>query len=360
MTLVTSALWFFGLQQVCARLSYASLPSESFWRRCLEDPDFRLEALYQPTVRIGPYEAVATAGSCFAQKIGRELRLSSARFLDLEPVPHGMTEATAARLGFGLYSARYGNIYSTAQWLQLAQDAFADDLRPEAFWSKEDRWFDGLRPRLEPGGFGSRDIAEAARQAHLFQVRQVFETADIFIFTLGLTERWEDARTGTVYPICPAAIDPAFGDPAHRFHTARVTEVVAELEACIALLRQHNPGLRFLFTVSPVPLMATATGGHVLLATARSKAVLRAAVEEILHTQPMCDYFPSYEIATQNPTCRDAFAPDQREVKDDVVERIMQAFFAAQTGLNRHDTATGQADEAETICDELLLDAARR
>ncbi|MBN2631596.1 MAG: GSCFA domain-containing protein [Rhodobacteraceae bacterium] len=341
-------------------MSYSSLPSESYWRRCLDDPDFQLGALYRPRVRIGPEDAVAAAGSCFAQKIGRELRLSSARFLDLEPVPHGMTERTAARLGFGLYSARYGNIYSTAQWLQLAQDAFADHLRPEAFWCKDGLWFDGLRPRLEPGGFVSRELAKAARRAHLLQVRRMFEQASVFIFTLGLTERWQDARTGTVYPICPAAVDPAFGDAAHRFHNSRVTEVVADMEACINLLRRHNSGLRFLFTVSPVPLMATATGGHVLLATSRSKAVLRTAVDEILHDQPMCDYFPSYELATQNPTCRDAFAADQREVKDAVVERIMQAFFAAQTGLARQIAVKGQGEAAETVCDEVLLDATRR
>lgn len=342
-------------------MSYASLPDECFWRRCLSAPDFRLNDLYRPTVVIGPDDAVATAGSCFAQKIGRELRRSTARFLDLEPVPHGMTEATAAELGFGLFSARFGNIYSTAQLVQLAEDALTGTLRDEAFWEKDGRWYDGLRPRLEPGGYASLDMVKAARLAHLAQVRRMFSEANVFIFTLGLTERWEDARSGTVYPLCPAAVDAAFGDPAHRFHNARVGEVVEELTRLVGLLRQGNPDLRFVFTVSPVPLMATATGGHVLGATARSKAVLRAAVDEVVTLVPGCDYFPSYEIATQNPLLRDAFGPDQREVRDEVVETIMRVFFAGQDRILRGGRgAAVQGEKDLEICDEVLLDAARR
>ncbi len=341
-------------------MSYLSLPDPSFWRRCLNSGNFRFDALYQPKVKIGPEEAIATAGSCFAQKIGQELRRSSARFLDAEPVPHGLSEATAAAMGFGLFSARYGNIYSTAQLLQLAEDALAGQLRDEAFWQKDGRWFDGLRPRLEPDGFASRELAQAARLAHLAQVRRLFQTAGVFIFTLGLTERWEDRRTGTVFPLCPAAVDPDFGDAAHRFHNARVAEVVSELERFVALVRGVNPGLRMILTVSPVPLMATATGEHVLTATSRSKAVLRAAVDEVVAGAEGCDYFPSYEIATQNPLLRDAFGPDQREVRPEVVEMIMQVFFAAQTGLARRAVAEAEGGAGDLeVCDEVLLDAVR-
>ena len=343
-------------------MSYSALPDKSFWRRCLDAEDFHLRGIYSPSLLFGPEATVATAGSCFAQKIGQELRASSARFLDVEPVPQGLSAATAAQLGFGLFSARFGNIYSTAQLLQLAEDAFADRLRDEAFWHKDGRWFDGLRPRLEPGGFASRDLAHAARLSHLAQVRRMFLEAEVFIFTLGLTERWEDARTGTVFPLCPAVVDPAFADSAHRFHNARMAEVVAELDQTITLLHRLNPDLRFLFTVSPVPLMATATGDHVLAATARSKAVLRAAVDEICHLHPSADYFPSYEIATQNPRLRDAFGPDQREVRPEVVETIMDVFFAAQTGLTRRVAAkdpTAEEAAAAELCDEVLLAAAR-
>ena len=124
-------------------MSYDALPDESFWRRCHAAPDFRMADIYHPRVLIGAEEAVATAGSCFAQKIGRELRASSARFLDLEPVPFGLTEATAAGMGFGLFSARCGNIFGAAQLVQLAEVAFAERLRDEACWGQGGIGFGG-------------------------------------------------------------------------------------------------------------------------------------------------------------------------------------------------------------------------
>lgn len=339
-------------------VSYSELPDACFWRKCLESADFRFDALYRPAFPITPEDPVVTAGSCFAQKIGHELRLSNARFLDVEPLPPGMSARSGAAYGFGLYSARYGNIYTSAQLLQLVEDALSARLRDEALWQAEGRWYDGLRARLEPGGYASREILSEARLSHLRKVRQLLLEARVFIFTLGLTERWQHAGTGTVFPLFPGAVNRGFASADHVFHNSRVGEVVAELSATIALMRSVNPGLRFLFTVSPVPLMATATGGHVLAATARSKAVLRAAVDEILLSEEGCDYFPSYEIATANPLCRDAFDAGGREVRDEVVRQIMGVFFAAQPALSRN-VASDVPEQPDTVCDEILLQAAK-
>jgi hypothetical protein len=88
--------------------------------------------------------------------------------------------------------------------------------------------------------------------------------------------------------------------------------------------------------------------------------VLRAAVDEVITLLPGCDYFPSYEIATQNPLMRDAFGPDQREVREVVVETIMQVFFAGQEGILRDGRgAAVPEDKGIEVCDETLLDAAR-
>lgn len=165
-------------------MSYEDLPDAAFWRRCLADASFRLADLYAPRVTLSCDDRIATAGSCFAQKIGRELRQSSATFLDVEPVPHGLTDATAASLGFGLFSARYGNIYTTAQLLQLVEDCLASGLRDETFWKKGDRWVDGLRPRIEPGGFATRDLAIKARLSHLDRVARLFRDATVWVIRL--------------------------------------------------------------------------------------------------------------------------------------------------------------------------------
>lgn len=338
--------------------SYSTAPPMSFWECCSSDSEFRLGEIFQPRFLLNAGERIGAAGSCFAQKIGYELRQSNANLVDVEPKPHGMSHLTAAKLGFGIYSARYGNVYTTAQWLQLIEDAFSNRIREEAIWQINGRWYDGLRPRLEPGGFSSLDLCVAARQAHLSQVRCMFLDVSVFIFTLGLTERWENQETGTVFPICPEVINPAFGHRNHIFRNARIGQVVEELNQCISLLRKHNPLIRFIFTVSPVPLSATATGCHVLNATSRSKAVLRTSVDEICFQNQDCDYFPSYEIVTQNPKMRDSFNPDQRTVKNEVVDVIMNTFFSAYPALKR---GVGAAmSEPATNCDEVLLAAVSR
>lgn len=338
-------------------LSYHHRPKWSFWNRCQQDEGFLLDAIYTPRVTLEPGTQVATAGSCFAQKIGSRLGQTDATLLDLEPLPPGMRPETGRRYGYGLYSARYGNIYTSAQLLQLAEDAFTPRLRPEAIWPGHGRWYDGLRPRIEPEGFESREILEAARLSHLRKVRLLLMRTEVFIFTLGLTERWQHAGTGTVFPVWPGVVTCAESDGRHVFVNARVAAVVEELDRFIRLVRLHNPGFRVIFTVSPVPLVATATGGHVLAATVRSKAVLRTAVDEILQLHEGCDYFPSYEIATASPRLRAAFDADEREVRAEVVDRIMKIFLAAHPGLGRR--AIGAADDgADTVCEELLLRAA--
>ena len=336
--------------------TYKGAPPSSFWRRCLSERDFYIKEAYKPSFTLSDSDKIATAGSCFAQKIGYELRKSTASVLDFEPTPPGMSSHTAAKLGFGLYSARYGNIYTSAQWLQLIQDAFSLSIRSDAIWLKNDRWFDGLRATLEPNGFSNYDTCVSARLAHLFQVRRLCVDADVFIFTLGLTERWQNRKSGTVYPIFPNSIAAEFGSLDHCFWNSNVRETVEELSQCITLLRSHNPSLRFILTVSPIPLMATATGDHVLVATSRSKAILRAAIEEVSCNFSGCDYFPSYEVITSNPLLREAFQPDKREVTSEAVEAVMQVFFHGHPMVKRSITA--QVEQEFTNCDELLLGTA--
>ena len=50
----------------------------------------------------------------------------------------------------------------------------------------------------------------------------------------------------------------------HHFHNSSHEEIVTELQQAFAAIRAVNPRMKFLLTVSPVPLTATATPDHVL------------------------------------------------------------------------------------------------
>ena len=76
-------------------------------------------------------------------------------------------------------------------------------------WEQDGRFYDPLRPVIEPGGFASEDELRAARAATLAAIRDAVRRAHIFVFTLGLTECWEHRETGLQYALCPGTVPGA-------------------------------------------------------------------------------------------------------------------------------------------------------
>lgn len=349
-------------------MPYSNLPPHAFWRLCRDDPRFRLSDIYRPKFRLSPGMNVATAGSCFAQNIGRYIRTSRLRLVDTEPAPRGMAPDTAARFGYGLFSARYGNIYTARQLRQLLQDAASGMVHDSAIWAREGRFYDGLRPGTEPEGLASPAEVRGHRREHLARVRQVVDEADVFIFTLGLTEAWVDRESGVVFPTAPGVVAGTYDPDAHEFANFGMADTFEDLAAALDILRAANPALKVILTVSPVPLTATASGAHVLNATSYSKSVLRAVAGEMATLDAQVDYFPSYEIITGVPFVGRFYKPNLRNVTREGVDTAMSVFFAAQDGLSQglpHDAGPlpsispvidGVGDDDE-ICEEAMLEA---
>ena len=227
---------------------------------------------------------------------------------------------------------------------------------------------DPFRPTIEPGGFASEAELRADRAHHLGRVREMFETLDIFVFTLGLTEGWVSAIDGAVFPLCPGVSGGVFDAGRHRFHNFRVGEVTADLAAFVARLRGVNPAARIILTVSPVPLAATASGNHVLAATTYSKSVLRAAAQEVAEDHDGVFYFPSYEMIMGAPAAARYFADDMRNVTEEGVAHVMSVFLRHAAGVEGAgpfaerqtvpDATIAAAREwVEVMCDEAMLDA---
>jgi GSCFA family len=345
---------------------YTDLPPRAFWRTGVaESSPFGLADLWQPKFPFQANDAIMTAGSCFAQHIGRALKAAGLNLLDVEPAPPGMSEASANRFGYGLFSARYGNIYTTRQLLQLLDDVVEGKLRAENVWEKNGRFFDALRPGVEPDGLASAADVHLMREVHLARIAKLLTRTDILIFTLGLTEAWQDHATGQVWPICPGVVAGKFDPERHGFVNFTFSDVLADLTEIRARMTEIRPGLRMILTVSPIPLTATASGSHVLAATTYSKAVLRAAAGEFAALHPDVDYFPAYEIVT-NPAARgQCFAPNLRNVTPEAVQAVTQSFLSAQGfATTEPQVPTLPGDDPETeddvVCEERLLEAFRR
>jgi hypothetical protein len=161
--------------------------------------------------------------------------------------------------------------------VQLAREAFGQFVPENAIWQKAGRCYDALRPTVDPDGLASEAEVGAHRQRHLEHVRALLLSADIFIFTLGLTEVWMDRASGTVFPTAPGTIAGRYDADATEFVNFTAEAVFGDLMAFRQLMKQHSAAMKYVVTVSPVPLTATASGAHVLSATTYSKAALRAA-----------------------------------------------------------------------------------
>jgi hypothetical protein len=350
---------------------YQNLPDHAFWRRAVAQvAPGAVDPAVEGAFTIAPGDAVFTAGSCFAQHIGSMLRAINFNFLVAEAA-HPLASAELARsFNYGVFSARTGNVYTARQLLQLFHRAYGSFSPAEDVWEADGRFVDPFRPQIQPGGFLSRREFEIDRARHLATLRRAFETLDVFVFTLGLTESWRSRVDGAVFPLCPGVSGGVFDAGRHEFHNFTVAEVAADMSGFIDALRGVNPGCRVILTVSPVPLVATARADtHVLAATIYSKSVLRVAAEMVAQGRSGVAYFPSYEIITGRFDGGTYFAEDRRSVTGAGVAHVMRVFarcyaniavappLAASPRETQSEAYMHQMEELMRVhCDEGALD----
>ena len=349
------------------RHPYADLPSERFWRRSVAGVDrHAFDPVVQARFRIGAQAPVATAGSCFAQHISRKLQALGYNYLQRE-AGEGLGDATRKAGQYGLFSARYGNLYTARQLLQLFQRAYGRFAPVESAWQRSDgAWADPFRPSIEASGFATPEAMLADRQAHLAAVREVFERCELFVFTLGLTEGWRSREDGAMFPLAPGVLAGDYDAARHEFVNFGVHENEQDLAEFLVLLKSVNPSVKVLLTVSPVPLAATYEPRHVLVASSYSKAVLRVVAENAFRRFDWVDYFPSFEIITGSFNDGAYFEADHREVNAIGVAHAMRCFVAHYLD-GQGPAASAPAPVlpslpgagADLICDEEALDQVR-
>jgi GSCFA family len=261
---------------------------------------------------------VATAGSCFAQHVAKTLRtFAGVDFIESEPIADGQP----------LFSAAYGNIYTVRQLLQLFEEAFGLTSVPSESWLRNDgKWIDGYRPSVFSAGFCSSNDVMEARTKHLAAVRHTFTSCSVFIFTLGLTEAWLSDPDSRVFPIPPGVLSDIPTATIVRFHNFTYDEVFKDLARFYHAFKSINANAHIILTVSPVPLVATYTNEHVLVANTHSKSVLRAVCGEAARIWEHAYYFPSYEIISSHINQGHYYATNKRSVTQDGVDHVMAVF----------------------------------
>jgi hypothetical protein len=349
---------------------YASLQDTAFWRRAVAQKDVAdVDPVVDVPFTLSRTDRVATAGSCFAVRLSQHLSRSGFTFFVTEEA-HPLLGDSAAEFGYGVFSARYGNVYTSRQLVQLFDRAYGTFQPAEDIWRGEDgRCFDPFRPNIQPNGFSSEREYFEDRKRHFAAVRTLFEQLDVFVFTLGLTEVWSSRKDGAAYPICPGVAAGAFDADRYEYHNLTCDEVTRDLQAFIDRLRGVNPSARVILTVSPVPIIATMEPRHVLVSSTYTKSALRVACDNVLRSHSAVAYFPGYEIVAGSFSRGRYVSDDLRSVTEEGVDHVMALFYrhfgstaqavpaAVEPARPRVDVLAISRQVNDALCDEEMLDS---
>ncbi len=269
---------------------------------------------------IGPTTNIVAFGSCFAANIGRYLTNLG---FDVSTKREGT--AHVQKISDGLV-----NVFAIAQQFEWAWENRVPVADLWHGWDAEE--------------FGYDDEVRLA-------TKKLFDDADVFILTFGLSEIWYDEPTGEVFwrAVPKEKINPS----RHKFRVATHEETVERLQRIYDLIRNHRPEAAIVFTLSPVGLAATFRDVACATANSVSKARLRSAIDEVHQAanDPRFFYFPSYEVVINGFSA--PFHDDLRHPRPHVIDANMKAFerFFCSTTMTKEDymAAMAEARAADTF-----------
>ncbi len=245
---------------------------------------------------ITPETQITAFGSCFAENISNWL---SSRNFKVLTKDEGAKAAYVVACGEGMVNSFV--------------------IRQQFEWAWENKVFDqALWHGYKAEEYGYDPAVQA-------ETKRIFDQTEFFILTFGLSEVWYDEPTGNVFwrTIPKEAYDPS----RHKFRVSTVEENRENLEAIYQLIRKHRPDAKILFTLSPIPLIATFRNNSCLTSNSVSKSVLRVAIDEVVRAhqdEGVLHYWPSYEIITDVFSL--PYRPDRRHPEGATLDYIMTLF----------------------------------
>lgn len=224
---------------------------------------------------IEPRERMLFVGSCFADNIGR-------RFVEDK---------------FRATVNPYGVMYNPASILHTVK-----------------RWTEELVAAQSEASDSGSDVSQAINEAP--------QTA---VFTLGTNHVYVLNETGEIVDNCRRRPQRLFTE-----RELSVDECADYLRDAVTMLRQINPSVRIIITVSPIRYAKYGFHGSQL-----SKATLLLAADKLTKEMDNVVYFPAYEIVNDELRDYRFYREDMLHPTDQAVEYIWQrfgeTFFSKQT-----------------------------
>lgn len=169
------------------------------------------------------------------------------------------------------------------------------------------------------GAFSSTDPDECLRRINdrLAKATGELRTLDLLVITWGTAWVYRYTRENIVVSNCHKI-------PSQEFERSRlsVEDIVKEYLMLIGRLREINPGLRILFTVSPIRHWKDGAHGNQL-----SKATLLLAIDRLREELQHVYYFPAYEIVLDELRDYRFYADDMLHMSGFTVDYIWERFL---------------------------------
>ena len=251
---------------------------------------------------------ITTLGSCFAQRLRDWLITNNYNFVD----------------------GKWDRVYSPRNARQIIQMAF----EPESLDIKEPIWdFDGDwgdpyikesagRPLKLPNNL---EEAQTKQQSYYNHFNKVLSECEVLIITYGQTEVWshKDAPDTAFYAAPFVGIQG--GAENHMCKDLSIDEIKEETHEIIRLMKKYNPKVKIIFSISPIPLVASTSKDYsAYIAAGHAKTKLHASVLETVPQYEEVYYMPSFEWVNAHPYR--AFETDGRHVPQYFANSIMEIF----------------------------------
>jgi hypothetical protein len=244
-------------------------------------------------VKITYYDPVMFIGSCFASSIGNQFKSGH---LPVMINPSGTVYNPVS-------------VSNTVDFISSGVEYTIEDLyNHNGIWLSFNHYTD----------FSSENVNEVLVKINSSRNEaQKFISSSKFLFiTFGTARVYRYRKSGKIVSNC------------HRIPSSDFTHELLPVNNIVTLwneqldsLKKLNPGLKVIFSISPVRHMKDGAHGNQV-----SKSVLFLAIEELLKHESCPGYFPAYEIVMDDLRDYRFYDNDMLHPSDSAVEYIWNAF----------------------------------
>ncbi|MGM0582053.1 MAG: GSCFA domain-containing protein [Bacteroidota bacterium] len=213
--------------------------------------------------KIHPHDRITSIGSCFADHIG-------SRFEEMK---------------MDILSNPFGIIYNPISQMRLIKAALnEEDLNEEHIIENRDI-YNHLDAHSLFGKKNLIELKEGIREASS-RLKEYLESSKVLILTFGTAWVYRYEKTQEIIANCHKL-------PSQNFNKEllELDDIIREVTSTLQFLKEKNPELRIILTVSPVRHIKDGIPENML-----SKSILRLATNKIKKAIEKTYYFPAFEL----------------------------------------------------------------